>query len=93
MCQVIINYTRNLKNGKMFVVHFIFRQDSEIKDPHPAEIERRYTHFRTLYLGLKRLFPDMLNSISFPKKVIIERFIVVIGYFILFLIIKQNKHY
>ncbi|XP_026464073.1 sorting nexin-21 isoform X2 [Ctenocephalides felis] len=60
---------------KRYVLYTLcVRQDSEIKDPHPAEIERRYTHFRTLYLGLKRLFPDMLNSISFPKKVLLGNF-------------------
>lgn len=39
------------------------------EDVNPILIERRYTHFANLYNYLKDAFPDLMASISFPKKV------------------------
>lgn len=38
-------------------------------DTNPVTIERRYTNFADLYNGLKETCPDLMTSISFPKKV------------------------
>lgn len=61
-----------LENEKKFVAYMLqVRQDNESRlfDPDPANVERRYTHFLDLYNGLKKDFPLLLSSLSFPRKV------------------------
>lgn len=43
-------------------------------DCNPIVIERRYTHFLTLYTALKQAFPLLMNNVSFPKKKLIGNF-------------------
>lgn len=43
-------------------------------DPHPAVIERRYSDFLNLYLSLRKEFPALMSSTSFPRKVLIGNF-------------------
>lgn len=61
------------ENEKKFVAYMLqVRQDStesNVTDPDPANVERRYTHFLDLYNGLKKDFPALLVNISFPRKV------------------------
>lgn len=60
-------------NEKKFVAYMLqARQhstDSRVSDPEPANVERRYTHFLDLYNGLKKEFPALLSTVSFPRKV------------------------
>ncbi|XP_037709387.1 sorting nexin-20 isoform X2 [Drosophila subpulchrella] len=60
---------------KRFVVYELtVRQDGATEDTQPAKIERRYTDFRELYLGLKRLYPVELANKYFPAKVLMGNF-------------------
>lgn len=65
---------------KKYVVYGVsVRQDQSVSDPHPAAIERRYTHFLQLQRGLRKDFPQLMDSGSaatpiFPKKVLIGNF-------------------
>lgn len=60
---------------KKFVAYMVqVRQDgesteTEVFDPDPANVERRYTHFLDLYNGLKKEQPSLLQNITFPRKV------------------------
>lgn len=64
---------------KKYVVYDLsVRQDQSVSDPHPATIERRYTHFLQLQRGLRKDFPQLMDGGSatplFPKKVLIGNF-------------------
>lgn len=62
-------------NAKKYVVYDLsVRQDLTASDPHPATIERRYTHFLQLMNGLRKEFGPLLNSVQFPKKVLMGNF-------------------
>ncbi|KAK3915139.1 Sorting nexin-21 [Frankliniella fusca] len=50
------------------------RKDGETPDPHPAVIERRYSDFLDLFLGLRKEFPSLMSNVSFPRKVLIGNF-------------------
>lgn len=61
--------------GKKYVVYDVsVRIDSKDPDPNPTSIERRYTHFLNLYESLKKEHPTLVQSIIFPKKVLIGNF-------------------
>ncbi|XP_053602520.1 sorting nexin-20 [Plodia interpunctella] len=47
---------------------------NEMYDADPANVERRYTHFLELYNGLKKEYPALLGSISFPRKMMVGNF-------------------
>ncbi|XP_046961516.1 sorting nexin-21 [Vanessa cardui] len=63
---------------KKYVAYMLqVRQDateSRVFDPDPANVERRYTHFLDLYNGLKKEHPALLNTISFPRKIVVGNF-------------------
>ncbi|XP_047544993.1 sorting nexin-21 [Vanessa tameamea] len=63
---------------KKYVAYMLqVRQDateSRVFDPDPANVERRYTHFLDLYNGLKKEYPALLNTISFPRKIVVGNF-------------------
>lgn len=62
-------------NAKKYVVYDLsIRQDLTASDPHPATIERRYTHFLQLMNGLRKDFNKLMQPIQFPKKVIMGNF-------------------
>lgn len=44
------------------------------QDPHPVTVERRYTNFLTLYDGLRQNHSSLLQTINFPKKVLMGNF-------------------
>lgn len=50
------------------------RHASGKEDSCPSTIERRYTHFYNLYNDLKSEFPQLIASVSFPKKVLLGNF-------------------
>lgn len=50
------------------------RHASGKDDSYPSTIERRYTHFYNLHNGLKSEFPQLMASVSFPKKVLLGNF-------------------
>lgn len=53
-----------------YVAYMIrIRHLSGKEDVNPVTIERRYTHFSNLYAALRDAFPELMNTISFPKKV------------------------
>lgn len=60
---------------KRFVVYELtVKQDGATEDTQPAKIERRYTDFRELYLGLKRQHPAEMANKYFPAKVLMGNF-------------------
>ncbi|KAH8374278.1 sorting nexin-20 isoform X1 [Drosophila serrata] len=60
---------------KRFVVYELtVSQDGATADTQPAKIERRYTDFRELYMGLKRQYPAELANKYFPAKVLMGNF-------------------
>ncbi|XP_063359045.1 sorting nexin-20 [Cydia amplana] len=62
-------------SDKKFVVYMLqVRQDISRLDPDPVNVERRYTHFLDLYNGLKKDFPTILSTISFPRKMVVGNF-------------------
>lgn len=62
-------------NAKKYVVYDLsVRQDLSSSDPHPATIERRYTHFLNLMNGLRKDHSAHMQSVSFPKKVFMGNF-------------------
>lgn len=73
--QIVSSRTvEGFENEKKFVAYMVQAKqatDSGIReiDPEPANVERRYTHFQDLYQGLKKEYPALLSSISFPRKV------------------------
>lgn len=61
--------------GKKYVAYDVsVRKDSATPDPNPTSIERRYTHFRNLYEGLRKEHPQLMQSVVFPKKVLVGNF-------------------
>ncbi|KAF6214496.1 hypothetical protein GE061_009239 [Apolygus lucorum] len=44
------------------------------EDPYPAVVERRYTEFLNLYTSLKGDFPELLQTVQFPKKALVGNF-------------------
>lgn len=50
------------------------RHASGKDDSYPSTIERRYTHFYNLHNDLKSEFPQLMSSVSFPKKVLLGNF-------------------
>lgn len=62
-------------SGKKFVAYDVsVRKDSAEPDPNPTSIERRYTHFLKLYDGLRKEHSQLLQSVAFPKKVLVGNF-------------------
>ncbi|XP_061707354.1 sorting nexin-20 [Cydia pomonella] len=62
-------------SDKKFVVYMLqVRQDISRLDPEPVNVERRYTQFLDLYNGLKKDFPTILSTISFPRKMVVGNF-------------------
>lgn len=62
-------------NSKKFVLYEVnVRKDTAAPDPNPTSIERRYTHFLTLYEGLRKEHPNLMQSVVFPKKVLMGNF-------------------
>ncbi|XP_037297766.1 sorting nexin-20 [Manduca sexta] len=63
------------ENEKKFVTYLLeVRQNSKEFDNDPVCVERRYTHFLDLYNGLKKEHPDLLNNVSFPRKMVMGNF-------------------
>ncbi|XP_055548895.1 sorting nexin-21 isoform X2 [Wyeomyia smithii] len=61
--------------AKKYVVYDVsVRVDSKEPDPNPTSIERRYTHFLKLYENLKKEHPTLVQSVVFPKKVLMGNF-------------------
>ncbi|XP_058825696.1 sorting nexin-20 isoform X2 [Topomyia yanbarensis] len=61
--------------GKKYVVYDVsIRRDSAEPDPNPTSIERRYTHFLKLYDGLRREHSQLVQNVTFPKKVLMGNF-------------------
>lgn len=62
-------------SGKKYVIYDVcVRQDTSQPDPNPTSIERRYTHFLKLYDGLRKEHPLLVQTVSFPKKVLVGNF-------------------
>lgn len=62
-------------NAKRYVIYGLnVRQDSSIVDTNPITIDRRYTDFFNLYTQLKRDYPQQMQNIIFPKKVLLGNF-------------------
>ncbi|XP_058057049.1 sorting nexin-21 [Anopheles bellator] len=63
-------------NGtKKYVVYVVnVRKDGSPRDPFPTSIDRRYTDFLKLYEGLRKDHQALLQSCSFPKKVLMGNF-------------------
>lgn len=60
---------------KKYVVYDVsIRQDTSIADPNPTIIERRYTQFLSLYDNLRRDFSNLMQTVVFPKKVLVGNF-------------------
>ncbi|XP_049279516.1 sorting nexin-21 isoform X3 [Anopheles funestus] len=61
--------------GKKYVIYEVnIRKDGPGPDPYPTSVERRYTHFLRLYEGLRKDHPTLLQSVNFPKKVLMGNF-------------------
>lgn len=61
--------------GKKYVIYEVsVRQNSPDPDTNPTSIERRYTHFMKLYEGLRRENSQLVQSVVFPKKVLMGNF-------------------
>lgn len=60
---------KNDDENKHVVYVIRIRHFSGKYDVNPGIIERRYTHFSTLYTSLRDAFPELMSSITFPKKV------------------------
>uniref|UniRef100_A0A182J311 Uncharacterized protein n=1 Tax=Anopheles atroparvus TaxID=41427 RepID=A0A182J311_ANOAO len=62
-------------SSKKYVVYEVnVRKDGPGPDPHPTSVERRYTHFLKLYEGLRKDHPAAVQTINFPKKVLMGNF-------------------
>ncbi|KAJ8726466.1 hypothetical protein PYW07_001164 [Mythimna separata] len=76
--QIVSSRTvEGIENEKKFVAYMVQASqatESRVLDPDPANVERRYTHFLDLYNGLKKEFPALLTSISFPRKIVMGNF-------------------
>uniref|UniRef100_A0A182NEW3 PX domain-containing protein n=1 Tax=Anopheles dirus TaxID=7168 RepID=A0A182NEW3_9DIPT len=65
----------NSSSGKKYVIYELnVRKDGPGPDPFPTSVERRYTHFLKLYEGLRKDHPTLLQSVTFPKKVLMGNF-------------------
>uniref|UniRef100_A0A182QF40 PX domain-containing protein n=1 Tax=Anopheles farauti TaxID=69004 RepID=A0A182QF40_9DIPT len=65
----------NTSSGKKFVIYEVnVRKDGPGPDPFPTSVERRYTHFLKLYEGLRKDHPTLVQSVNFPKKVLMGNF-------------------
>ncbi|XP_018333723.1 sorting nexin-21 [Agrilus planipennis] len=61
--------------SKKHVVYTLqVRHISGRDDFSPATIDRRYTDFLNLYLALKQEYPNLMQTVHFPKKVLIGNF-------------------
>ncbi|XP_040172046.1 sorting nexin-21 isoform X1 [Anopheles arabiensis] len=61
--------------GKKYVIYEVnVRKDGPGPDPYPTSVERRYTHFLKLYEGLRKDQPAQLQTVCFPKKVLMGNF-------------------
>ena len=69
-----VNANTSASTKKYVIYEVSVRQDSAENDPHPTTIERRYTHFLNLYESLKKAHPDLMQNVTFPKKVLIGNF-------------------
>lgn len=74
--RVLPPVSENKNNSiKKYVVYDVsVRQDSSTADANPATMERRYTHFLSLYENLKRSHPIAMQNFVFPKKVMLGNF-------------------
>lgn len=69
------NENENSTIKKYVVYDLNIRQDStNTTDANPVTIERRYTDFLKLYDGLRTEYPALMNTLPFPKKVLIGNF-------------------
>ncbi|KAH8412757.1 hypothetical protein KR009_005370, partial [Drosophila setifemur] len=64
----------DVKIKRYVVYELTVSQDGEAVDTQPAKIERRYTDFRELYMGLKRQHPAEMANKYFPAKVLMGNF-------------------
>ncbi|SPP81849.1 sorting nexin-21 [Drosophila guanche] len=64
----------DVKIKRYVVYELTVRQDGTEEDAQPAKVERRYTDFRELYLGLKRQHPAEMANMYFPNKVLMGNF-------------------
>ncbi|XP_014248147.1 sorting nexin-20 [Cimex lectularius] len=60
--------------GKKAFLIYSIKVSSEAKDPQPVVIKRRYTDFLVLFNSLKNDFPDLTESVQFPRKAIFGNF-------------------
>lgn len=68
--EILSSRTVEVGNEKKFVAYTLqVRQDVTKLDPDPVTVERRYTHFLDLFNGLRKEHSDLLNTITFPRKV------------------------
>ncbi|XP_044750920.1 sorting nexin-20 [Coccinella septempunctata] len=70
----IISARIHEEDKKYVVYNLQVRHISGFDDLSPSLIERRYTHFLSLYNSLKTEYPEMMLSIEFPKKVFLGNF-------------------
>lgn len=59
---------------KHVIYNLQVRHISGNEDLSPSIIERRYTNFLNFYESLKAEYPELMNNISFPKKVLLGNF-------------------
>ncbi|XP_045470157.1 sorting nexin-20 isoform X2 [Harmonia axyridis] len=62
------------EDKKYVVYNLQVRHISGFDDLSPSLIERRYTHFLSLYNSLKMEYPDLMVTVEFPKKVLLGNF-------------------
>ncbi|PNF29731.1 hypothetical protein B7P43_G11196 [Cryptotermes secundus] len=73
--EVVSARTVDHNSEKKHVAYTIMvRKDAIQPDPNPAVIERRYSDFLELYESLRREFPSLMTSVTFPKKVLLGNF-------------------
>lgn len=86
------------ENQKKYVVYDIkiYHQGSD-NDTQAIFVERRYSDFLELFLNLRQNYPQLTTKISFPRKVLIGKFIFLFFFFSLtftftfFFKISRNK--
>ncbi|CAG9854845.1 unnamed protein product [Phyllotreta striolata] len=60
---------------KKYVIYTLqIRYISTTDDLNPSIIDRRYTHFLDLYTSLRKEHPNLMNNVTFPKKVLTGNF-------------------
>lgn len=74
--RILPSEAEQANSSKKFVVYDLTcRQDtSSVPDANPATIERRYTDFLKLYEAYKKISPQLISLVAFPKKRIMGNF-------------------